>query len=216
VPHSSFIRLGFYQCATLAFLDRVPFRTGGPFLRFPQKWGFFRARVPRPNRSPWTPATYIIFALAESRSGWVPHPSFLRVGFSQCATLAFLGRAPFRTGGPFLRFPQKVGLFPSAGATPKSFPMDTGNVYHFCTGGDARVECLRICSILEKTRIIRAAQLNSLAGAPEGYGDEENLGKEKSYRSRDFTDASEVDQRARPLVESGSGGAGGTHASILM
>src|ERR1700726_3004321 len=46
-----FLSVGFSQCATLAFVGRVPFRTGGPFLRFPQKWGFFRARVPRPNRS---------------------------------------------------------------------------------------------------------------------------------------------------------------------
>jgi hypothetical protein len=40
-----------------------------------------------------------------------PTPPFLRVGFSQSATLAFVGRVPFRTGGPFLRFPQKCGFF---------------------------------------------------------------------------------------------------------
>jgi hypothetical protein len=48
----------------------------------PQKWGFFRARVPRPNRSPWTPATHIVLALAESRSGG-------------CRTGAAQGAAPF-------------------------------------------------------------------------------------------------------------------------
>ena len=77
-----FLSVGFSQCATLAFVGRVPFRTGGPFLRFPQKWGFFRARVPRPNRSPWTPATHIVLALAESRSGG-------------CRTGAAQGAAPF-------------------------------------------------------------------------------------------------------------------------
>jgi hypothetical protein len=33
---------------------------------------------------------------------------------------------------------RKVGLFPSAAATPKSFLIDTGTAYHFCAGREQK------------------------------------------------------------------------------
>jgi hypothetical protein len=75
-----------------------------------------------------------------------------------------LGRATLGLDGwPIFALSAKVGLFPSAGATPKSFPMDTGNAYHFGTGGEQE-------RWVPHPSLIRAGSRNAWLGKDPGAG----------------------------------------------